>query len=93
MKIEVKNLVKQALIATKIEDIYNDGAEFIYEGGQLGYKTTITNISDETLTNVVITSKLPEGVTIDGNYITIYKLDEENKEEEVYIDITEQCEY
>ena len=91
--VEVKNTVKQALITAEIEDAYSDGAEFIYEGGQLGYKTTITNISDETLTNVVITNRLPEGVKIDGNYITIYKLDEENKEEEVYIDITEQCEY
>ncbi|MGN1302406.1 MAG: hypothetical protein ACI4VO_01960, partial [Clostridia bacterium] len=59
--VEVKNVVKQALITAKIEDAYSDGAEFIYEGGQLGYKTTITNVSDETLTNVVITSKLPEG--------------------------------
>lgn len=62
---EVKNVVKQALIKATIEDAYSDGAEFIYEGGQLGYKTTITNVSDETLTNVVITSKLPEGTKLD----------------------------
>ena len=41
--VEVKNVVKQALIKATIEDAYSDGAEFIYEGGQLGYKTTITN--------------------------------------------------
>ncbi len=64
---EVKNVVKKALIKATIEDAYNDGAEFIYEGGQLGYKTTITNVSDETLTNVVVTSKLPEGTKIDEN--------------------------
>lgn len=63
--VEVKNVVKQALIKATIEDAYSDGAEFIYEGGQLGYKTTITNVSDETLTNVVITSKLPEGTKLD----------------------------
>ncbi len=62
---EVKNVVKQALIKATIEDAYSDGAEFIYEGGQLGYKTTITNVSDETLTNVVVTSKLPEGTKLD----------------------------
>ena len=65
--VEVKNVVKQALITAKIEDAYSDGAEFIYEGGQLGYKTTIINISDETLTNVVITSKLPEGTKLNEN--------------------------
>lgn len=65
--VEVKNVVKQALIKATIEDAYSDGAEFIYEGGQLGYKTTITNVSDETLTNVVITSKLPEGTKLDEN--------------------------
>ena len=64
-RIEVKNVVKQALIKATIEDAYSDGAEFIYEGGQLGYKTTITNVSDETLTNVVVTSKLPEGTKLD----------------------------
>lgn len=63
--VEVKNVVKQALIKATIEDAYSDGVEFIYEGGQLGYKTTITNVSDETLTNVVITSKLPEGTKLD----------------------------
>lgn len=63
--VEVKNVVKQALIKATIEDAYSDGAEFIYEGGQLGYKTTITNVSDETLTNVVVTSKLPEGTKLD----------------------------
>ena len=62
--VEVKNVVKQALIKATIEDAYSDGAEFIYEGGQLGYETTITNVSDETLTNVVITSKLPEGTKL-----------------------------
>ena len=65
--VEVKNVVKQALIKATIEDAYSDGAEFIYEGGQLGYKTTITNVSDETLTNVVITSKLPEGTKLNEN--------------------------
>ena len=65
--VELKNVVKKALIKAKIEDIYDDGAEFIYEGGQLGYKTTITNISDETLTNVAITSKLPEGTKFNEN--------------------------
>lgn len=64
---EVKNVVKKPLIKATIEDAYDDGAEFIYEGGQLGYKTTITNMSDETLTNVVVTSKLPEGTKIDEN--------------------------
>ena len=57
--VEVKNVVKQALIKATIEDAYSDGAEFIYEGGQLGYKTTITN--------VVITSKLPEGTKLNEN--------------------------
>lgn len=90
---EVKNVVKQALIKATIEDAYSDGAEFIYEGGQLGYKTTITNVSDETLTNVVITSKLPEGTKLDENnesYICvlndqIVKVDikEEKKENEI----------
>ena len=65
--VEVKNVVKQALIKATIEDAYSDGAEFIYEGGQLGYKTTITNVSDKTLTNVVITSKLPEGTKLNEN--------------------------
>lgn len=91
--VEVKNVVKQALIKATIEDAYSDGAEFIYEGGQLGYKTTITNVSDETLTNVVITSKLPEGTKLDENnesYICvlndqIVKVDikEEKKENEI----------
>lgn len=90
---EVKNVVKQALIKATIEDAYSDGAEFIYEGGQLGYKTTITNVSDETLTNVVVTSKLPEGTKLDENnesYICvlndqIVKVDikEEKKENEI----------
>lgn len=62
--VEVKNVIKQALIKATIEDAYSDGAEFIYEGGQLGYETTITNVSDETLTNVVVTSKLPEGTKL-----------------------------
>lgn len=91
--VEVKNVVKQALIKATIEDAYSDGAEFIYEGGQLGYKTTITNVSDETLTNVVVTSKLPEGTKLDENnesYICvlndqIVKVDikEEKKENEI----------
>ena len=71
--VEVKNVVKQALIKATIEDAYSDGAEFIYEGGQLGYKTTITNVSDETLTNVVITSKLPEGTKLNTKEIGVYK--------------------
>lgn len=62
--VEVKNIIKQALIKATIEDAYSDGAEFIYEGGQLGYETTITNVSDETLTNVVVTIKLPEGTKL-----------------------------
>lgn len=77
---EVKNTVKQALITAKIEDAYSDGAEFIYEGGQLGYKTTITNISDETLTNVVITSKLPEGTKLNEDEEISAILFEENGE-------------
>ena len=68
--VEVKNLVKQALIKATIEDAYSDGAEFIYEGGQLGYKTTITNVSDETLTNVVITIKLPEKAELNKTVVT-----------------------
>lgn len=68
--VEVKNVVKQALIKATIEDAYSDGAEFIYEGGQLGYKTTITNVSDETLTNVVITIKLPEKAELNKTVVT-----------------------
>lgn len=81
---EVKNVVKQALIKATIEDAYSDGAEFIYEGGQLGYKTTITNVSDETLTNVVITSKLPEGTKLneDADNITM-KYGENNQKIEM----------
>lgn len=80
--VEVKNVVKQALIKATIEDAYSDGAEFIYEGGQLGYKTTITNVSDETLTNVVVTSKLPEGtVEYKEAKIYIYEYNEHDKSE------------
>lgn len=91
---EVKNVVKKALIKATIEDAYNDGAEFIYEGGQLGYKTTITNVSDETLTNVVVTSKLPEGTKIDTKEIGVYKYEETEdpdmmKVEKIDIDIKE----
>ena len=68
--VEVKNVVKQALIKATIEDAYSDGVEFIYEGGQLGYKTTITNISDETLTNVVVTIKLPEKAELNKTVVT-----------------------
>lgn len=68
--VEVKNVVKQALIKATIEDAYSDGAEFIYEGGQLGYETTITNVSDETLTNVVITIKLPEKAELNKTVVT-----------------------
>ena len=79
---EVKNVVKKALIKATIEDAYSDGAEFIYEGGQLGYKTTITNVSDETLTNVVITSKLPEGIVeYKEAKIYIYEYNEHDKSE------------
>lgn len=81
---EVKNVVKKALIKATIEDAYNDGAEFIYEGGQLGYKTTITNVSDETLTNVVVTSKLPENSEL--NKITINAFD---LQEQAFIDSKE----
>ena len=82
--VEVKNVVKQALIKATIEDAYSDGAEFIYEGGQLGYKTTITNVSDETLTNVVVTSKLPEGTKLneDADNITM-KYGENNQKIEM----------
>ena len=78
---EVKNVVKQALIKATIEDVYSDGAEFIYEGGQLGYETTITNVSDETLTNVVITSKLPEGTRLNESKESMaYLFKVDNKE-------------
>lgn len=78
---EVKNVVKQALIKATIEDAYSDGAEFIYEGGQLGYETTITNVSDETLTNVVITSKLPEGTRLNESKESMaYLFKVDNKE-------------
>lgn len=92
--VEVKNVVKQALIKATIEDAYSDGAEFIYEGGQLGYKTTITNVSDETLTNVVITSKLPEGTKLDTKEIGVYKYEATEdpdmmKVEKIDIDIKE----
>ena len=80
--VEVKNVVKQALIKATIEDAYSDGAEFIYEGGQLGYKTTITNVSDETLTNVVVTSKLPEGTKINDRYLNVYKIMENEEDNE-----------
>ncbi|MGN1271302.1 MAG: SdrD B-like domain-containing protein [Clostridia bacterium] len=77
---EVKNTVKQALITAKIEDAYSDGAEFIYEGGQLGYETTITNVSDETLTDVVIVSKLPEGTKLnESKEIMAYLFKIDNK--------------
>lgn len=79
--VEVKNVVKQALIKATIEDAYSDGAEFIYEGGQLGYETTITNVSDETLTNVVITSKLPEGTRLNESKESMaYLFKVDNKE-------------
>jgi uncharacterized repeat protein (TIGR01451 family) len=84
--VEVKNVVKQALIKATIEDAYSDGVEFIYEGGQLGYKTTITNVSDETLTNVVITSKLPEGTKINeerNNVAFLIKNDVEEVEKTI----------
>lgn len=92
--VEVKNVVKQALIKATIEDAYSDGAEFIYEGGQLGYKTTITNVSDETLTNVVITSKLPEGTKLNTKEIGVYKYEATEdpdmmKVEKIDIDIKE----
>lgn len=92
--VEVKNVVKQALIKATIEDAYSDGAEFIYEGGQLGYKTTITNVSDETLTNVVVTSKLPEGTKLDTKEIGVYKYEATEdpdmmKVEKIDIDIKE----
>ena len=91
---EVKNVIKQALIKATIEDAYSDGAEFIYEGGQLGYKTTITNVSDETLTNVVITSKLPEGTKLNTKEIGVYKYEATEdpdmmKVEKIDIDIKE----
>lgn len=92
--VEVKNVVKQALIKATIEDAYSDGAEFIYEGGQLGYKTTITNVSDKTLTNVVITSNLPEGTKLDTKEIGVYKYEATEdpdmmKVEKIDIDIKE----
>jgi len=92
--VEVKNVVKQALIKATIEDAYSDGAEFIYEGGQLGYKTTITNVSDETLTNVVVTSKLPEGTKLNTKEIGVYKYEATEdpdmmKVEKIDIDIKE----
>ena len=91
---EVKNVIKQALIKATIEDAYSDGAEFIYEGGQLGYKTTISNVSDETLTNVVITSKLPEGTKLNTKEIGVYKYEATEdpdmmKVEKIDIDIKE----
>lgn len=80
-QVTIKNTVKQALIEAKVEDVYTDGAEFIYENGQLGYKTTIKNISDQTLTNVVVTNELPEGVTLNKDEETsAYIIKEESNE-------------
>ena len=75
--VEVKNVIKKSLIIAKIEDAYMDDAKVICEGGQLGYKTTVTNMSDETLTNVVVTIKLPERAELNKVSVSVFNLEDQ----------------
>lgn len=72
LKSTITNTVKKAEIIVDIADYYGDGAN-IYENGQLKYKTTIENVSNQDIKNIEIISNIPEGTKYVSDAVIGYK--------------------